>query len=206
MGDARRATEVRQVELTDAALHIIATKGITALTTRSLAEHVGLSSGAIFRHFASLDALLEAVVLRVEAVLEATYPPASLSPVEKLDRFIEARTAAVGNQIGILRLVLSEQFLLALPKCGSERLSACVERTRAFIVQCLRDGQKTGEVRADLSAETLAPIVMGTMQMLALSAANTQQRTQARGVRDTLHVLLRPTMNSTTTKTRKRSA
>ncbi|MBK9262745.1 MAG: TetR/AcrR family transcriptional regulator [Polyangiaceae bacterium] len=206
MGDARRATEVRQVELTDAALHIIATRGITALTTRSLAEHVGLTSGAIFRHFASLDALLEAVVMRVEAVLEATYPPATLSPVEKLDRFIEARTAAVGNQIGILRLVLSEQFLLALPKSGSERLSACVERTRAFIVQCLRDGQKAGEVRVDLSAETLAPIVMGTMQMLALSAANTQQRTQARVVRDTLHVLLRPTTTSTTTKTRKRSA
>lgn len=193
MGDVRRATEVRQVELTDAALHIIATEGITALTTRRLAEHVGLSSGAIFRHFASLDALLEAVVLRVEAVLEATYPPEVLSPIEKLERFVEARSTAVGNQIGILRLVLSEQFFLALPKSGSERLTACVDRTRAFIVQCLRDGQDAGEVRTDLAAETLAPIVMGTMQMLALSANNTLNRAvEAQSVRDNLRALLRP--------------
>ena len=60
MGDVRRTSEVRQVELTDAALHIIATRGIGAVSTRSLAEQVGLSSGAIFRHFASLDAVLDA--------------------------------------------------------------------------------------------------------------------------------------------------
>ena len=118
MGELRRTSLDRQVELTDAALHIIATKGIAALSTRSLAAQVGLSSGAIFRHFASLEALLDAVVTRVEAVLESTYPPSTLPPVERLERFVEARSTAVGNQLGILRLVLSEQFLLALPQSG----------------------------------------------------------------------------------------
>jgi AcrR family transcriptional regulator len=64
----RRASPVRQTELVDAALQIIATQGIAALSTRSLATAVGLSSGAIFRHFASLAALLDAVVARVEVV------------------------------------------------------------------------------------------------------------------------------------------
>ncbi|MBW2380322.1 MAG: helix-turn-helix transcriptional regulator, partial [Deltaproteobacteria bacterium] len=114
MAEFRRSSEVRQLELTDAALHIIATRGITALSTRSLAEQVGFSSGAIFRHFASLDALLDAVVARVEAVLDSTYPHRELPAQERLQRFVEARSAAVGDQVGILRLVLSEQFLLAL--------------------------------------------------------------------------------------------
>ena len=48
-------------------------------------REVGLSTGAIFRHFASLDALLEAIVTRVEAVLAATYPPADLPPRERLE-------------------------------------------------------------------------------------------------------------------------
>jgi AcrR family transcriptional regulator len=182
----------RQIELTDAALHIIATKGIAALTTRSLAEQVGLSSGAIFRHFASLEALLDAVVARVETVLEATYPPSTLPPVERLDRFVKARSTAVGNQLGILRLVLSEQFLLALPESGSARLSACVQRTRAFVVECVREGQDTGELRGDLPAETLAPIVMGTVQMLALSASKPGRRaTETRAVLGSLLALLR---------------
>lgn len=188
----RRTSDDRQLELTDAALRIIATKGIAALSTRGLAAEVGLSTGAIFKHFASLEALLDAVVARVEAVLESTYPPPTLPPVERLERFIAARSTAVGNQLGILRLVLSEQFLLALPESGSARLAACVQKTRTFILKCLRDGQSAGQLRADLSAETLVPIAMGTVQMLALSPSKARQRdTEARAVIDSLLVLLR---------------
>jgi AcrR family transcriptional regulator len=192
MGELRRTSSDRRIELTDAALHIIATKGIAALSTRQLAAQVGLSTGAIFRHFASLDELLDAVVARVEAVLEATYPPATVPPVERLERFIEARSTAVGHQLGILRLVLSDQFLLALPDSGSARLAACVQKTRAFVVECLRAGQDAGELRGDLPAETLAPIVMGTVQMLALSTSKTRQRdAEARAVLGSLLALLR---------------
>lgn len=189
----RRSTEARQAELTDAALRIIATKGIAALTTRSLADEVGLTSGAIFRHFASLDDLLGAVVARVDAVLEATYPPEDLPALERLERFVAARSAAVGGQIGILRLVLSEQFVLALPDSGSARITRCMDKTRAFLVQCLREAQESGDVRSDVPAEALAPVVMGTIQMLALSTANARQRLlHAGGVRETLFTLLRP--------------
>jgi AcrR family transcriptional regulator len=192
MGEIRRTSEDRQIELTDAALHIIATQGITALSTRSLAAQVGLSTGAIFRHFASLDALLEAVVARVEVVLEATYPPPTLPPVERLERFIKARSAAVGNHLGILRLVLSEQFLLALPRSGSTRLATCVQKTRAFVLECVLEGQDAGELRADLPAETLVPIIMGTVQMLALSPSKARQRdAEARAVLGSLLALLR---------------
>ena len=201
----RRTSEDRQAELTDAALHIIATHGIAALTTRSLAAQVGLSTGAIFKHFESLEALLDAVVARVESVLEATYPPVTLPPVERLERFVEARSTAVGNHLGILRLVVSEQFLLALPKRGSARLGACVQQTRAFALACVREGQAAGALRADLPAETLVPIVMGTVQMLALSSATARQRdANARAVRGSLLALLRIPAVATTSN-RKRS-
>lgn len=210
MGATRRTSEVRQGELTDAALHIIAAKGIASLSTRSLAEHVGLSSGAIFRHFASLDALLDAVVARVETVLESTYPPRELPARERLERFVEARSTAVGSQLGILRLVVSEQFLLALPRGGSARLSACVQKTREFIVDCLREGQRTGELRKDIDAGALAVIVMGTVHHLAIATSNPGRRhADPEVVRDGLVTLLRPPTRSKSSKsstTKKRSA
>ena len=165
----RRATVVRQAELIGAALEIIATRGISALSTRTLAAQVGLSSGAIFRHYASLEALLVAVVGRVEEVLEATYPPRDLPALPRLERFIEARSEAVGQQRGVLRLMLSEQFLFALPKDGNARLLGCVRKTREFIVECLREAQQDRSIRADLEPAALAVVVMGTIQMLALS-------------------------------------
>lgn len=172
----RRATALRQVELIDAALHIIATRGIAALSTRSLADEVGLSSGAIFRHFPSLEALLDAVVGRVEEVVDATLPPPDLAPLPRLAQFIEARASAVGGQLGIMRLMLSEQFVLALPRRGAERLAACVAKSRRFIEDCLRDGQAAGQIRNDLAVGALAPIVMGTVQMLALTPAAARMR------------------------------
>lgn len=193
MGDARRATAVRQVELTDAALHLIATRGIAALNTRSLAAAVGLSTGAIFRHYPSLDALLEAVAERVEVVLEATYPPPGLPPHERLQRFVDARSAAVGERLGILRLLLSEQFLLALPPRASARLAACVQRSRAFVAGALAEAQAAGLVRRDLPTAALVPIVLGTVQMLALSRTAGRQRTlEGRAARLALFTLLRP--------------
>ncbi len=192
MTEGRRASEVRQIELVDAALHIIATRGIAELTTRSLALHVGLSSGAIFRHFASIEALLDAVVSRVEAVLESTYPPATLPPLERLERFVEARSTTVGNQLGILRLVLSEQFVLALPKGGSERLAACRRKTLAFVRRCLEEGQSRGEVRSDVEATPLSIIVMGTIQALALSTSTPRvHEVQSREVRTAIVHLIR---------------
>ena len=193
MAELRRTTEARQAELIDAALHIIATRGIAALSTRSLAEHVGITSGAIFRHFASIDALIEAVVGRVESVMESTFPPRELPPGERLDRFVEARSATVGGHVGIMQLMLSEQFLLALPEGGSARLAGCAQKTREFVLRCLREGQAAGEFRTDLDAGALVVVVMGTIQMLALSAANRRQiGTAPQSVRDALGVLLRP--------------
>lgn len=187
---ARRSSEIRRIELTDAALRIIGTRGIAALSTRTLAEEVRLSSGAMFRHFASLEDLLDAVVARVEAVLDSTYPAGALPPRERLERFVEARTAAAGSQIGIPRLVLSEQFLLALPEEASARLSSCVKKTRAFVVECLREGQERGVFRDDVAAAALAAIVMGTMQMLALSPGGPQKPAADTALRQGLFTLL----------------
>ena len=170
MRATRRRSEDRQAELADAALRIIASRGIAALTTRNLANEVGLTSGAIFRHFASLEDLLQAVVARVEAVLESSYPlEKDLSPRARLERFVEARSTAVGSHVGIVRLMLSEQFSLALPEAASARLAENVRKTRTFVLQCLREGQAAGEIRDDVGAGVLALIVLGTMQMLALS-------------------------------------
>lgn len=188
----RLASEDRQRELVDAALRIVAERGIAALTTRALAEEVGLTSGALFRHFASLQALLEAVVTRVDEVLDGTYPATDRAPLERLDAFIAARSSAVGAQLGIMRLVLSEQFALALPAAASERLANCRIKTRSFVTACVREGQRDGSIRGDAEARALVPIVMGTIQMLALSTATPALRdAEAKSVRNTLLHLLR---------------
>ena len=130
---------------------------------------------------------------RVEQVLDATYPPDALPPRERLERFVDARCAAVGGQAGIPRLMLSEQFRLALPKAAAARLTACVDKSRAFVLGCVRDGQASGELRADVPAPALAVLVVGAVQMLVLSSSAAGPRpVEPRVVRDALFTLLAP--------------
>lgn len=188
----RRSTAERQEEIADAALRIIEVRGVVALTTSALAEAVGLTTGALFRHFESREAILEAVAARVESLLRATMPDEGLPPGLRLERFLDARTTVAGKHAGVLRLMLSEQFALALPTNAKRRLRGAVAQTRALVTQTIVDGQAAGIFRADQPPEALAVIVLGTLQMLAFSAATggaaVQESTRVRAtLRDLIH-------------------
>lgn len=191
MKTQRLPTSERRAELVDTALHIIATKGIAALSTRAITDALNLSSGALFRHFSSMDELLVAVTERVETLMDSTFPPPWLPPLERLERFIEMRSVAVGEQLGVFRLMVSEQFQLALPPEASVRLAGCVQKTRSFVAQALKEGQEQGEIRADLPSEALLMVVLGTMQLLAFSNSHSLPLdVGGKAIRRTLRVLL----------------
>jgi AcrR family transcriptional regulator len=195
MRSQRRSTDERRAELADAALQIIAKRGISELSTKAVADAVGLTTGAIFRHFASMDELLGAVAERVEAVLAASYPPGDLAPLARLVAFVEARSAAVAGRVGILPLMLSDQFALALPEVAARRLRAAIQETREFLVTTLAEAQAAHEVRRDVEPAPLAVIVMGTVQMLAMPSSHAphgRREVLAPMVRETLVRLLEP--------------
>lgn len=187
----RKTTEVRRTELADAALEVIARRGIAALTTRAVGEALGLSDGALFRHFSSRDALLLGVAERVAALMDATYPSASLPPHERLAELAQARLALVATHVGVLSLVQSEQFALALPAEAAEALRGVVRQTHGFVVQAMVDGQREGVIRADVAADGLALLFMGALQMTALARRTGAVTSSARAI-EALDALIRP--------------
>lgn len=192
----RKRTAERREEIADAALRIIGTRGIAALTVVSLAAELGLTGGALYRHFASTEEILDAVAARAEALLDATLPPEGLAPLEWLERFAESRTRTVGGHVGLARLMLSEQLAFVLSPTAVARLQGVVDRSRLAITRALVAGQAAGVVRDDLAAQALAPIVMGTMQMIAMQRADSGLRRvggDPMRLFDTLQALLAPT-------------
>ena len=59
---AKQRTEVRQAGLVDAALMLAAQRSPADITTADLAHAVGISQGAVFKHFASKEAIWLAVL------------------------------------------------------------------------------------------------------------------------------------------------
>lgn len=205
MATARLKTEDRRAQITDAALRVIATRGIAALSTSEVARAVGVTSGALFRHFPSLEAVLEAVADRVAELLSSTYPPAELAPLDRLATFFDARSALARAHPGIPRLVLSEQFAHALPARARRVLRDAVRQSLSFVRQALADGQREGTVRDDVPPGVLSPIVMGTLQMTVLKGPlRAGEEVGAEEIRDGLLALLAPSPSKGASPRRRR--
>ncbi len=161
----------RKSDIADAILKIAGREGIGALTMERLARELGVTSGALFRHFPSRTSMLNEAARLAVTRLEATFPPASLPPLERLRQFLVARSRLAAEHGGIPQLVFSEQFGKALPPKGSRAVREAVLRTRDFVVEALRDAGARGEVRQDIPAQELAPTVIGTVFAQSLFAA-----------------------------------
>lgn len=194
MATHRKSTEERQGEIADAALRILATRGIGALTVSALAKELGLTGGALYRHFASTDAILDAVAERAVELLVESLPPPSLPPLEWLERFVHTRARAVAGHAGLSRFLFSDQLAMVLSEAALDRLHSAVLTTGAAIAHALAAAQEQGEVRRDVQVMDLVPIVMGTVQLLALQQGGTlmTKAVQPQRVWTTLRTLLAP--------------
>ena len=167
----RKQNGSRKSDIADAILKIAGREGIGALTMERLARELGLTSGALFRHFPSRTSMLNEAAGLAAKRLEATFPPASLPPLERLRLFLVARSRLAAEHGAIPQLVFSEQFGKALPPKGSRAVREAVLRTRDFVVEALREAAARGEIRQDLPAQELALSVIGTVFARSLFAA-----------------------------------
>lgn len=173
----KRTATLTRTEIADAAIRIIGERGISSLTTTALANELGVSSGAPFRHFASREEILHAVGERVVELMGTTFPDESLPPLKRLSQLFESRIQAVTRHGGVARLIFSDQFSKALPEQAAGLIHAFVLRTRRYVLEALTQGAASGDIRKDVPAEHLLILFVGTMQHAAfLSAMNRNPR------------------------------
>jgi AcrR family transcriptional regulator len=107
----RKTTEIRQDEIKKAVLDIIFTQGLKHLSTKNLAKQIGLSEGAIFRHFATKQDILLSILQDVQIELvselrEITVAP--LPPEARLEKFLCATVHYLTEKKGVTMLLFSE--------------------------------------------------------------------------------------------------
>jgi AcrR family transcriptional regulator len=163
----KQPTQVRQAQITEAALHLIGQNGIAALTMATLAAEVGVTTGALFRHFPSREAILEAVAARVADMTAGSLPGDTLPPLERLTSLAMGRAAIVASRPELVAMLFSEQVMLALPPTAVERLQDIAVATGTFVATTLQEAQAAGLVRADLPLPHLVALTMGTIRHLA---------------------------------------
>ena len=167
----RKRVSARETQIVDVAMRIIATKGARRFTAQLLATEIGVTAGAIFRHFESMEAIVDAVVERMGAILFEGFPPEAPDPIERLGLFFQHRTRTIRANPHLSRMLLSDHLSQAAGPAQAARLEEFKRRSRAFVVGCLREAEHDGTLSKDISPEAGAVIMLGSILSLAHATA-----------------------------------
>ncbi len=160
----RLPTEVRRAQVAEAALRLIANKGLRAFTTAALAREVGLSEGAIFRHFSGKDDIVEAAVDLLGAELfPQREPDGTNDPLGELRRFVEHRSKLLRDKPGYLRILLSQELAHAAPPQVKGRVASLRQRSGELVASIFTRAAAAGMVREDVSPHTLTALAQGLL-------------------------------------------
>jgi AcrR family transcriptional regulator len=163
----RRTTDVRKMQIVDAAMRIIATKGSRRFTAELLGAEVGITGGAIFRHFKSMEAIVDAVIDRMETILFEGFPPEAADPMERLGEFFRHRVRAIVSHPNVARLLLSDHLAQAGSRTHARRIEAFRRRSRSFVFQCLCEARDSGILNGEVEPGEGTILVAGSMLALA---------------------------------------
>lgn len=184
----RKSSAERREEIAAAVLHIIGRRGLTSLTMSTLAAQIGVTSGALFRHFQTRDDILREVVRYGVAKINRTFPEKSLPPLERLFTLAKNRIRLLGPNPGLAWLLRSEQAYLTLPEDAVNELRDVARRSRRFLLKAIRDGAAEGSIRSDIPPEVLLVPIIGTIHTL-IGTPGAAQQAEGKQQRNTSRVL-----------------
>ncbi len=169
---ARLSTEARQAEIVDTVLDLSASASPGDITTVDIARSLGLTQGALFKHFPSKDAIWLAVMGWVESHLLSALDAAAAAaptPLAGLQAVFMKHANFVARHPGVPRLILNE---LQKPRDTpvKRRARSMQESYRKLVVRLLTEAEKRGEIAAGLDRDGAATLFIGALQGLMLQA------------------------------------
>lgn len=160
---SRETTDIRQEQIKKAVLSIIADEGLHNMTTRNLAKRIGLSEGAIFRHFSTKRDIIMGIMDDVATDLIGSLRIIALKSdkaEEKLFEYLCRNIKYLKENRGITILLFSEAAHLG-DKELKEKLNQILSEQKQFIIKIVKDGIAEGVWDKNINAEDLAIIYMG---------------------------------------------
>jgi AcrR family transcriptional regulator len=164
------ATVVRQEQIANAALAIIAQHGLRRTSVASVARRVGLVPSAIYRHYRGKSEILDAVLELVrDRLLDNVRAVTTETPdaIERLRRLLALHVSLLTTQPGILRVIFSEEVYAGRP-ARRAKVFRTVNAYLKGVEDIVRQGQAASAVKPDLDPPTIALMFLGLIQPAAI--------------------------------------
>jgi AcrR family transcriptional regulator len=197
----RKNTFERKKEIVDAVLRIIGERGLTLLSTKTIAEEVGVTTGALFRHFSSLEEIFREVARYAILQIKETFPNESMAPLERIKLLTKNRITLFNSCNGLSWLLKSEQAFLTLPKDSVESLRSMMKQSKRFLLKSIKDGINEGSIRDDIDPKVLNVLIMGAIHSMIVlpgmeKSSHKKQLTEINKVINGLEIMISKTSSN----------
>jgi len=164
--DERRAATV------EAVVDLAGEQNPSDITTTAIAQRMGLTQGALFRHFPTKDAILEAVMSWVTERLLARVDKAAAgitSPIVALEAMFMTHIDFVSEHPGVPRMLFGElqRSGETLPK---RMVQTLIRHYDERLRRVLEAGKQQGELHSELDVDAAAVLFIGTIQGLVMQS------------------------------------
>lgn len=164
--------EERRAVTVEAVVELAAEQNPSEITTAAIAKRMGLTQGALFRHFPNKDAILQAVMEWVADRLLSRVDKAlrvAPSPLAALEGMFMAHVDFVIEHPGVPRMLFGE--LQRAEETGPKRMvQALIHRYGERLRHLLEEGKALGELDTHLDTEASAILFIGTVQGLVMQS------------------------------------
>ncbi len=192
---AKQATEFRQAALIDAVLRLAAKRNPSGITTGDLAQAVGITQAAVFRHFDSKEAIWLATMawinrtlmtqLHSAAGLAGNSTAAPADAMAALQAVFMSHVDFVTEHPGVPRIIFQE---LQQPQDTAVKASVrqLMQQYRTLVMQLLNLAKEANLIAANTDLKSASVLFLGSIQGLVMQSLTSgdvaSMRLQAPGV------------------------
>jgi AcrR family transcriptional regulator len=166
------SSERRREMTVETVVDLAAEQNPADITTGAIAKRMGVSQGALFRHFSSKDAILQAVMEWVSERLLARIDKATTiaaSPLEAIEAAFMAHIHFIAEHPGVPRMLFVE--LQRTEQTMAKRMARTLLQVYgARLGRLFMDGKRGGQLLASLDEKAAATLFIGMVQGLAMQS------------------------------------
>ena len=150
----------RQDEILDTALHLLADGGVKNLTMKRIAESIGVSEPAVYRHFKNKTEIVKGIIEKFDQDIILQY-----EGIEFVWNFVEGRIAQVSSAPVLAKVIFAEE-LFAGESGAEDMLFAMMHKHRDLLFKHLAVAQERGDICQNIPVDALFRIIIGPVRLL----------------------------------------
>lgn len=157
----------RQQQIIYESIKLIHSQGIQGLTIKNLSKAINVTEAALYRHFKNKDEILSTILDDFRESLRlysASVLESNTSAQEKLRLMIGKLIDVFCENPYIVSVIFSDEIFKNKIELYSKIGQLMAQNNHCFIT-IIEEGQKTNEIRKDLSAAEISVIVMGSFRL-----------------------------------------